>query len=82
MLVPIDFEYQGKNYSGEFTTSGGMGGLSFDNWHLVINKFYQGQLHYSQSTDRWQFHSNDKKFEELSDYFEAYMIGWFGSKPT
>ena len=55
-----------------FSQSDG-GGL----WHLIIDKYYQGQMFYSQGSNCWMFRSNSGEFDELFSYFETYMIGWF-----
>lgn len=76
MEVPITFEHHGKIYKGHFSSvngAGSGGGL----WHLIIDKYYQGQMFYSQGSNCWMFRSNSGEFDELSSYFETYMIGWF-----
>jgi len=75
MKVPITFEHQGKIYKGSFSSVSGAGGAL---WNLMINNYYYGQMFYSEGCNCWIFKSNSGKFEDLSDYFEAYMIGWFG----
>lgn len=75
MEVPITFEHKGKIYAGQFSS---VNGASSGMWHLVINKYYQGQMFYSECGNKWMYKSNSGLFDELSDYFEAYMIGWFG----
>jgi hypothetical protein len=75
--VPIKFEYRGKQYNGIFSSVSGSGASLGDDWDLTINRFYFGQLHYSQYSDGWVFHSNSGLFEDLSNYFEAYLVGWF-----
>ena len=41
MKVPITFEHKGKIYAGQFSS---VNGASSDMWHLVIDKYYQGQM--------------------------------------
>ena len=79
MEVPITFEHQGKAYTGHLSSGTGAGGTMYDHWHLMIDNFYCGQLHYSGFCGHWRFTSNSGLFEGLSDYFEGYLIGWFGA---
>jgi len=72
--VPITFEYKGKTYAGYF---GKVSGEAGDLWHLTINNVYEGQFFYSQYSQDWAFRSNTGKFQELSDFFQFYMISWF-----
>ena len=78
MVVPITFEHDRKLYFGHFSSCNGSGSIEYDHWHLMVGKFYYGQLNYSMHCGRWRFTSNSGLFEDLSDYFEAYLIGWFG----
>lgn len=66
--VPITFEYNGKQYAGQFAQVSGAGGTA--NFYLMINNFYCGQLLY---TDKWVFNSNDGRFKELENYFGDYI---------
>lgn len=75
MEVPITFEHEGKIYTGVFNSVSGAGSGM---WHLMIDNYYKGALHYSAHCGQWRFTSNSGKFDVLSNYFEAYMIGWFG----
>jgi len=75
--IPIIFSFKGKQYSGTFDAVSGSGGGSGDDWHLTIDGYHRGHLHYSQYYKGWVFTSNSGFFDELSDYFEAYLIGWF-----
>lgn len=44
MIVPITFEHEDKLYSGHFNSVSGAGsGI----WHLMIDNYYKGELHYS-----------------------------------
>ena len=75
MIVPITFEHEDKLYSGHFNSVSGAGSGM---WHLMIDNYYKGELHYSGHSGQWLFTSNSGLFDELSDYFKAYLIGWFG----
>jgi hypothetical protein len=77
--VPIIFNYQGKTYHAELSPVHGAGGNYGDDWNLMINHFYNGHLFYNHHYDSWVFKSQTGKFEELANYFEAYMAGWFGA---
>ncbi len=76
--VPIVFTHKGKEYTGTFTSVSGTAGSGYDHWHLIIDNIYHGSLHYSQFLNAWVFTSNSGKFDELSSYFEGFMVGWFG----
>ena len=73
--VPVIFHYNNETYIGFFNRIGGAGASSGDNWHLMIDNFYCGSLHYSQHAGHFLFHGNS--FKDMGDYFEAYMTGWF-----
>lgn len=77
MDVPITLEYQGKSYTGHLRSGFGAGGEIYSNWQLMIDNYYNGTLHYSEHAKCWLFYSNSGKFNDLSDYFEAYLVGWF-----
>lgn len=77
MDVPIKFTYRGEIYEGEFSSVHGAGRGYGDDWHLMINNYYQGHLFYSQHFQHFVFKSQTGKFEDISDYFEAYLVGWF-----
>jgi hypothetical protein len=76
--VPITFEYKGKTSTGHLSSGTGSSGTMYDHWHLMVDKFYYGQLNYSGHCEYWLFTSDRGLFEDLSDYFEAYLVGWFG----
>jgi hypothetical protein len=75
--VPITFEFNNEIYTGHFSNCTGAGNATYDSWHLMIDKFYYGALHYSGHAGRWLFDSPSNKFKELESWFEAYMVGWF-----
>lgn len=78
MDVPITFEYKGKTYTGHLSSGKGSGATMYEHWHLMIDNFYCGQINYSEYCGHWRFTSNTGLFDELSEYFEAYLVGWFG----
>lgn len=72
--IPISFEYKGKQYAAVFRpVSGSATNVLF---HLIINKFYHGQLILTENYG-WKFTSNDGMFEELSDFFGDYITAWY-----
>ena len=69
--IPINFEHEGKNYSGYFNKVAGAGSSSV--WHLYDhNNYFLGKLRY---TDHWIF--DGKKFTELANFFGDYVIAWY-----
>lgn len=76
--VLIQFEYQEKQYSGYFSAVATSEIVQYDHWHLMIDNYYRGALHYSGHAGCWLFDSPSGKFKEFESYFEAYMVGWFG----
>lgn len=67
--IPIQFEHNGKQYSGSFDPVFGAGG---NTWYLMINQYYYGRL---RLNDRgWVFDGD--KFKDLAEYFGQYMIAW------
>jgi hypothetical protein len=71
--IPIEFDYEGEYYKGHFEGGEGGGG---NVWHLIINKYYNGQLVYSQ-TYGWAFYNNSGKMKELSEFFGEYVTLWY-----
>jgi hypothetical protein len=76
--VPINFEYQDKCYS-KFNWRLRPGGATYEHWHLLIGKYYNGILHYFVHAGRWFFDSPSGKFKDLEGWFEFYMASWFAS---
>lgn len=71
--IPISFEYQNQTYTGVLSqVSGGGSNAKF---HLMINKFYEGQLMHTE-TQGWRFTSQTGKFTELSQFFGDYVTAW------
>ena len=64
--IPIEFKWQGKEYEGTFTRVSGGG--SAGAYHLMIDKFYYGQLIKTENWG-WQFHSNKNHFTGMADMF-------------
>jgi hypothetical protein len=73
--IPITFEYQGKTYSGSFNAVCGAG-VDTGVWYLMINNFYYGRLR--TSSFGWFFDGNI--FNDLADYFGAYVIACYDSR--
>lgn len=71
--IPITFEYEGKQYSGHFSQVSGA--ASSGTFHLMIDHYYCGQLILTENFG-WQFTSQTKKFQELSDFFGQYIEAW------
>lgn len=69
---PISFEYRGEKYTGVFTRVSGAGSTAY--FHLMINNYYRGQFFYSEASQKWTFGSNNGMFEDLADFFEAFLI--------
>ena len=64
--IPIQFEFEGKQYSGSLDPVCGAGGTT---WYLMINKYYYGRLRMSDLG--WVF---DGEFQHLSNYFGECVI--------
>lgn len=69
--IPITFEYEGKQYKGEFGIVSGSGSTA--TYHLIIDGFFQGQLVQTENYG-WQFHNNKDKFKTMADYLGEYII--------
>lgn len=72
--ILINFEYQGKNYSGYFNKVAGAGDSTV--WHLYDDKnYYLGRLRYS---DKWVFDSTPttKELAKSADFFADYLTAW------
>jgi len=72
--IPVSFDYKGKVYKGHLSHVKGAGGKT---WFLMIDKCFCGQLFWSESFG-FQFKSQAGQFEELKDYFEGVVVGWYG----
>lgn len=70
-MIPVTFTYLKKEYKGYLSPVTGSGGV----FHLMIDKRYRGQLIH---TDKWEFYSNDRMFEELAEYFGQVVVAWYG----
>ncbi|HTE25413.1 hypothetical protein [Flavitalea sp.] len=68
--IPIDFEYKGKDYHGEFMPVQGSGNPSA--FQLIINNYYIGNLRYS---DGWVFDGHE--MNEMAEEFGAYITAWY-----
>lgn len=72
--TPITFEFRGKKYSGYFSLVNGARSSSL--FHLMVDKYYYGQLWY---TDKWRFESNAfEEMRELAEEFGAVVTAWYG----
>lgn len=69
--IPISFDYKGKHYKGHFSE---MTGCTL--WHLIIDKYFNGQLVYSKNFG-FKFYSNSGEFMELSELFGEFIISWY-----
>jgi hypothetical protein len=64
MDTPVTFTYNSATYHGTLSPVHGSGQPV---WHLYVDKFYWGQLIF---TDKWVFHSNHKPgLGELAEEF-------------
>jgi hypothetical protein len=68
-IIPINFEHEGKQYSGSLDPVSGAGG---NTWHLMIDTRYYGRL---RLNDRGWFFDGDK-FKGLAEYFGERVIAW------
>ena len=77
MTIPITFEFQGKQFSGEFSDVMGAGNTAI--FHLSINRFYYGRLRYSQFEGGWVFDTNAGSvgWEVLAEQFGYHLIAWY-----
>lgn len=71
--IPIQFEYEGKHYEGNFTSCFAAGG---NVWHLMIDNYFYGQLIHSEPFG-WAFYNNEGSMKELSEYFGEYITLWY-----
>ena len=71
--IPIEFEYEGQSYSGNFTIANGMGSSAI--LQLYIDHFYKGQLNFTEHFS-WQWSSNKDYFKGMDEYFGSYAIAW------
>jgi hypothetical protein len=65
--IPIEFEYEGIFFSGQFSSEGPL-----TSWHLNLNKIYYGQL--VKYSTGWKWRPNLKNYFK-EDYMEQYFIG-------
>jgi hypothetical protein len=74
--IPIEFEYEGQRYQGEFTRVMGSG---LNVWHLYIHSYYIGKLQYSEETG-WHFYAGKGNgMEEMGEFFGNYLSQWMDS---
>ena len=66
LKIPIQFEYEGIQFSGEFTSEGGC-----TSWQLNLNGYYYGQLVKYSTGWKW-CPNNQNHFTE--DYMERFFI--------
>lgn len=67
--VPITFDYDGRKYQGEFTPVFGAGS---ENWHLMIDRYYMGQLTLREGN--FVFLGN--RFQEMGEQFGHVLISF------
>lgn len=72
--VPVIFEYNHQKFYGFFESSQGAATEKGDSWCLMIDNYYRGKLYYSQHAGHFLYYGNS--FNDMGDYFEAYMIAW------
>lgn len=89
MTIPVTFELRGKTCSGVLSQVSGAG--SSATFHLMVNRFYWGSLHYIEGFEGfgggvaaihggWRF--NSPSFPELEDqaeYFGLVVQQWVDS---
>jgi hypothetical protein len=68
LSVPVEFDYEGINFSGEFSTSTGNENV----WQLRLYKYSYGQL--IKYNTGWQWCPNSKNM-----FTEAFMLEFFVS---
>ena len=83
--IPIEFDYNGQHIKGTFTSVSGAGGSN--SMDLLIGGYYSGKLWLAEESRpglprdpnnilyKWRFSSQSGKFEELADYFGAFIDG-------
>jgi hypothetical protein len=72
--IPVSFDYKGKHYEGFLSEVTGGGGST---WHLMIDKYYCGALHWTPYRGFW-FSSQTGEFEDIADYFSEVVIAATG----
>jgi hypothetical protein len=72
--VPVTFVWEGNKIRGVLSNVSGAGG---NTWHLMINNFYCGALHWTPYRGFW-FGSQTGEFEDSVDYFADIVIAWYG----
>ncbi len=70
--IPVSFTFKGKDYKGTLGFVNGAGGYV---WFLMVNRFYWGQLGYSNY--EWVFHDQKDELGDYADYFGAVVIAWY-----
>jgi hypothetical protein len=71
--IPIQFDYNGKHYEGDFSE---VSGAAAKSWHLMVDNYYKGQLIFSE-TYGWAFHNNKDEMKDMAEYFGEYNALWY-----
>jgi hypothetical protein len=72
--IPVIFTYNNREYRGVFSNVFGAGGAHV--WHLSVDRYHRGELHYSDSKG-WIFHSRSWLLADLVDYFSQLILAWY-----
>jgi hypothetical protein len=69
--IPINFEYKGKDYIGEFLPVQGVGYPTA--FQLLINNFYIGHLRLDKG--QWIFEGHAMR--EMGEVFGQHIMAWY-----
>jgi hypothetical protein len=85
MNISVTFEFEGKQYKGEFSQVSGSGNIA--TFHLMVDKLYWGQLSYIEEYKgisgvrgmepreaHWRFSSNTKAMEHFAEDFGRIVL--------
>ena len=77
--IPVNFDFNGKQYSGYLSQVTGTGETGM--FHLSIDNYYYGQLRYSSFINGWVFDTNkgSEGWEKLAEYFGYVVTAWYDS---
>lgn len=71
MQIPVEFDYEGKKYKGVLVS---VSGAATSLFHLMVNKYYIGQLF--KIEDGWRFSSQSGKLDHLESVFIDALKGY------
>lgn len=77
--IPITFTHEGKEYNGVLNEINGAGGVRGAVWHLLVDRYYWGQLHFYE--DRGFVFNSQLHYEEmkyLGEVFGEAVTLWYG----